>query len=207
MMNVLFVSHKYPPSIGGMQTFSYHLVKGMQSYCNVSKIVKQKEETLYSFFKSVCKKIENEIKLNPKIELVHIVDGTLAMLVSKLIKKYPQIKWCVTIHGLEATYPLSIYRYYFRKKINLYDKVICVSKSTAQLVNTCGIYLGKIEVINNGISIVNNVEYTTSNEIVNKYQRFQDKKIIYLLGVALKGRVSHGLRIMSCPNFLTMPTI
>jgi hypothetical protein len=56
-MKVLFVSHKYPPSVGGIQTFSYNLIKGMESYCDVVHIVKSKEESLIEFFKNVCKRI------------------------------------------------------------------------------------------------------------------------------------------------------
>ena len=49
-MEVLFITHKYPPSIGGMQKQSYELIQGVSKNYKVNVIAYDNAKSNLSFF-------------------------------------------------------------------------------------------------------------------------------------------------------------
>ena len=52
-MEVLFVTYKYPPAIGGMQKQSFELIKGFEKVIKVHKLVYDNNGSLILFFMSL----------------------------------------------------------------------------------------------------------------------------------------------------------
>ena len=76
-MRVLFVTRKFPPSVGGMQRLSYHLITQMKRRAEVSAVTWGRSQKLLPFFlpyalgKSICIGMRG-------IDLAHIGDPVLA---------------------------------------------------------------------------------------------------------------------------------
>lgn len=149
-MEILCVSHKFPPAIGGMEKQSFELINGLAPYSTVHKIVYQGDESILKFFYLLNKRILAQLLLHPNIKVIHFNDGLIAAL-SLRHKGYEQLKRVVTVHGLDVVFPLA----YFQRKIipqfNRFDKIIAVSAATRKASINRGIHPDKIEVIHNGV--------------------------------------------------------
>ena len=149
-MEILCVSHKFPPAIGGMEKQSFELINGLAPYTTVHKIVYQGDESIIKFFYLLNKRILALLLLHPNIKVIHFNDGLIAAL-SLRHKDYEQLKRVVTVHGLDVVFPLA----YFQRKIipqfNKFDKIIAVSTATREASINRGIHPDKIEVIQNGV--------------------------------------------------------
>ena len=63
-MEILFISHKYPPSIGGMEKQSYELIQGMEAYAKVHKIVYEGHESKLLFFLKLKRRVKTMLHQN-----------------------------------------------------------------------------------------------------------------------------------------------
>lgn len=187
-MEILFVSHKYPPATGGMEKQSYELINGIATQVPVHLLVYQKgEESLLKFFINLNTNILKILKQNPAIQLIHFNDGLIASL-ALFHSGYKHIKRVVTIHGLDVVFPLR----YFQKKIlprfNEYDHIIAVSAATKNAAIQRGISEDKISVINNGVDhAIAESLHTPLNQIIAYYPQLDlKKKYMVTLGRPVK---------------------
>ena len=188
-MEVLFVSHKLPPSIGGMEKQSYELVMGMSKLAKVHQLVFKGQESKLMFFIKLRFRIRRILKKHPKISIVHFNDGVMAIF-GLYLSKNKNLKTAATVHGLDVVFPNLLFRRLLFPKFNLLDKVICVSKFTAEACAERGIEVSKLEVINNGVDHGFSKVSTDTKALdeVKGLLHFkpQNKKIILSLGRAVK---------------------
>lgn len=149
-MEVLFVSHKFPPAIGGMEKQSYELITGMDQYCKVHRIVYEGNGSVLGFFFSLRKRIVRICKENPGISVIHFSDGLLTAFCS-WHKGYGHLKRTATLHGLDVVFPSKIYHKYILPRFNRLDKLIAVSTATANRAMALGIDPDRLTVIPNGV--------------------------------------------------------
>ena len=146
-MNVLFITRKYPPSVGGMETYSKQLFEFMSKKTNFTlyalKINKQSNNIFYLFnllkffitssFKILFTKNQN---------VIHLGDMVLLPLCLPIILFKKKTKIVISAHGTDIAYNLRdgilpyIYKYYlrfgallFKKKLN----IIANSNATAKI--------------------------------------------------------------------------
>uniref|UniRef100_F4C2L2 Glycosyl transferase group 1 n=1 Tax=Sphingobacterium sp. (strain 21) TaxID=743722 RepID=F4C2L2_SPHS2 len=150
-MEVLFVSHKYPPTTGGMEKQSYELVVGMRKWCTVHELIYKGIGSRLSFFLALGKNIRHLINQHPNITLIHFNDALIASYYLLCCRFNPHIKHTVTIHGLDVVFPSFLYRKFILPKLNRFDLIVAVSKATAQAAQSVGIATGKLRVISNGV--------------------------------------------------------
>ncbi|HLT88494.1 MAG TPA: glycosyltransferase family 4 protein [Sphingobacterium sp.] len=186
-MEILFVSHKYPPATGGMEKQSYELIEGMRAYATVRRIVYTGEESYFQFFRKLNGRILAMIHRYPKIGVIHFNDGLIAA-ISLWHVGYSHLCRVVTLHGLDVVFPLKFYQRFILPRFNQYDHIIAVSKATATQVIQRGIKAEKVSVIVNGIN--HHMEPKTS---VAEWEKFQHKhhlpagkKILMTLGRPVK---------------------
>jgi hypothetical protein len=77
-MEILFVTHKYPPSIGGMEKQSFELINGMKRYAKVHAIIYDGRESRFRFFLTLRSKIIQACRSHPGISIIHFNDGLIA---------------------------------------------------------------------------------------------------------------------------------
>ncbi|MBU1245767.1 MAG: glycosyltransferase family 4 protein [Nanoarchaeota archaeon] len=186
-MKILFLTRKYPPTIGGMENYSYNLVKYFKKINNETYLIANTKGNKFiplfmfgSFFKALYLIWKN------KITVLHLGDGMLAF-EGKLIKKLTGVKTIITIHGLDITYKNRLYQKIIPKSINKLDKVICVSNNTKEQCIKRGITENKIVVLPNGINPKEFVLKGTKKELREKLSKklnlkLENKKILLTTG-------------------------
>lgn len=149
-ISILFVSHKYPPSTGGMEKQSYELITRMHHYAKVHQLVYDRSESIIQFFIKLNRRILDLLQRHPEISTIHFNDGLLASM-ALYHRGYAHVQQIVTVHGLDVVFPL---RYFQRKiipKFNRFDQIIAVSQATAQAIIARGVAPERVTVVSNGI--------------------------------------------------------
>ncbi len=149
-MEILFISHKYPPSMGGMQKQSYELITGMEKYCKVHKIVHDGRESGLKFFILLKKRVRQMFRKHPGIELVHLNDGLMAFFYKRALP-LTKVPVAVTVHGLDFVFGATYFKSWLVNQYKKLDHIIAVSRSTAEIMKEAGIPSEKISVVNNGV--------------------------------------------------------
>lgn len=188
-MEVLFVSHKYPPSTGGMEKQSFELINGMRKFAKVHAIVYEGKESKFKFFRSLNKSINKVLKDNPDITIIHFNDGLIAAF-SFFFTKLDHLKRTVTLHGLDVVFPSFIYQKLIFPLFNRFDLIIAVSTATANACELRGISKEKIAIINNGVDISPMIRMSR-NEVdrllLNKYEvASKGKRLLVAIGRPVK---------------------
>jgi len=177
-MAILFVTHKFPPSIGGMQKQSYELVNGMVKKMKSFVIAQSPSESKFWFFLRLRSRILKMLKTHPEIDSIHCNDGVMAAFVA-LFAERQNIKYSCTFHGLDLIYPNRFYQNYILEKIKKFDAVFCVSRYTAEACLKRGFNPRRLHVVPNGVDF-SIAEKTINNDFLPGLER--------KLGVELKGK-------------------
>ena len=146
---VLFVTHKHPPSIGGMQKQSYELVRNYQKIEDISLIHYTSSYPIWIFFIIVIPWVLLKILSDRKISIIHANDGLMGLFLTPflLFRK----KLFVTIHGLDIVYNISAYQWWIRNFLVRFDGIIAVSQQTADECLARGIHSKKVIYIPNAV--------------------------------------------------------
>lgn len=129
-MKILFITRKYPPSVGGMETVSAAFYRSMQPMTVLLALAKRSQAHLLWWLPWVALK---GIWLSRSVQVIHLGDGVLAGLGVWL-------HWCtgkpvtVTIHGLDVTYRKFGYQSYIHWALPKLQAITAVSPATAKLL-------------------------------------------------------------------------
>jgi len=149
-MEILFITHKYPPSIGGMERQSFELTQRMKQHAVVHLLCCAGAAHKVRFFASLKRRIREKLRQHPGITILHFNDGLAAAFCSGA-HDFPECIRTVTIHGLDIVFPNTVYQRYILPRFNRFQSVIAVSQATAQACVQRGIRPEKIKVIPNGV--------------------------------------------------------
>ena len=149
-MELLFVSHKYPPFVGGMEKQSFELINGMKQFATVHSIVYNGQVSRVNFFFSLEKKILEILRKFPSISIIHFNDALIATFCLRH-KSYKHLLRTVTVHGLDVVFPSTIYQKFILPTFNRFDLIIAVSQASASACIKRGIASEKVVVIHNGV--------------------------------------------------------
>ncbi len=186
-MEILFISHKYPPTIGGMEKQSYELVTVTEKKHKVHKVVLIRDkESRFSFFTKLKSRVKTVLRENPGIDIIHLNDGLMGYF-GLWLQSYTNIPTVLTFHGLDLVFPPSLYQEKIVPRFKGFDGFICVSEATAQEARNRGFDDKKIFVVSNGVDHDLAKIKTNKDEVIQSFkQRFgvdlQGRKIIAGLG-------------------------
>lgn len=152
MTEILCVTHKYPPSIGGMEKQSFELIAGLSSHYRTHVIAYQNSGNKTIWFALLRAKIEAMLRRHPGIRLIHLNDGSMGAACLWLQKRTP-IPVVVTYHGLDITFPLDIYQHYIVPRLGKYAGAICVSEFTRSQCLRRGFDGMRTFTVRNGVDI------------------------------------------------------
>jgi len=184
---VLFITHKYPPSTGGMEKQSFELINGCRKYLDVHTIVFDGSEPIFLFFVKLKSRVYKMIKLHPDIDIIHLNDGLMAAIFHLLKIQYEDIKIVVTFHGLDVVFPLSLYQKYLLPKLQRFVAFICVSDATKQACIERGFDRNKLFVVDNGVEDILKLNINNTNtSFLEKYGIKDDSVIILAIGRPVK---------------------
>jgi len=147
---ILFITKNYPPKIGGLETYSYNLIREFEKHHNVTKVVLGRSIihllwfVPYSFFLSLY------LAWKHSIRHIHLCDALLAP-IGMLLKLLLGGQVSVSIHGLDITYKNFFYQLLIPRCVSRLDKIISVSRATRDECQRRKIPVQNAAVIPNGI--------------------------------------------------------
>ena len=148
---ILVISHKYPPSIGGMQKHCYELVGGLEEKLKVHRLIQTAGSSKLWFFATVVAKAKKLLRDNSNISMIYVNDGLMAFVLTRLLK-HTKIPMVVTIHGLDVVFPIGFYQRWVKSTLSRYDAIIAVSQATKEECISRGIPSEKIYMVKNGFA-------------------------------------------------------
>lgn len=190
-MKILFISHKYPPTIGGMEKQCFELIQGIEKEHEVYKVVYNADnENRVQFFFWFKKRVKKILREQPDIQIIHLNDGLMAYF-GLWLQKYTSIPVVVTYHGLDIVFPGKIFQERIVPKFRNYTGGICVSTATAEACITRGFDKDKIFVVPNGVdSQIADLQFNRQETAQYFQQKYgldlNDKKVIISLGRPVK---------------------
>lgn len=139
-MKILFLTRKYPPQKGGMESYSYNLIS---NYLGEKKIIalKKKQAHLLWFYPFCFFYTIFSVK---KYDVIQLGDMLLCGIGWAAKKIKPSIKVVATIHGLDITYQNKLYQLYLKLFSKGFDMYIPNSTFTNNVAEGKGYHPTKI---------------------------------------------------------------
>jgi glycosyltransferase involved in cell wall biosynthesis len=185
-MQLLFITRKYPPSIGGMEKVSYDLSNELSKKIPTTIIAWGHSQKWLFYF--LPKALLQALFLIPskKITKVHLADGLLAPL-GLFIKILTRRKVTVTVHGLDITYRNKFYQAIVPYCLSKLDKVICISSATKVECIKRGIPADKCTIIPWGV-YPDEFKIKATREALEKIAgiNLSNKKVLITVGRLVK---------------------
>ena len=148
--HILFLARRYPPSVGGIQTYAKELHNRFRRRCEV-KLIALGRDPLYhlAWFMpyAFCAAVFHILRRRP--DVIFFMDGVTSAL-APFLRPFTPARFTVTIHGAELTFRRAFFSRLMRAGARACDRTVMVSRATAALAagsglpedNTCVIYQG-----------------------------------------------------------------
>lgn len=182
-MAILFITHKFPPSIGGMQKQSYELINGIRQKAKVYTIIQSPVENKIFFFLRLKARVKRMLADHSDIKVIHCNDGVVASFCSWLTA-YVDIPVTATIHGLDIVFPNYFYQRFIVPRLKRFDQIFAVSEATAEACISRGFSRSKVSIVHNGVD--HNI---VSHEVENVDSQgidFKKNRVIISVGRAVR---------------------
>lgn len=189
MSHVLFISRKYPPIIGGMENYAYHLHNEFKKNQKVYSILLKKRQFHLIWFYPWAFFYGTFLVLVKKIKLVYIGDGVLSSL-AFYFERILKIKTVITIHGLDVIYD----RFGYQKMIGFFlpklRRIVANSHATQSEAIKRGVLESHCHVIPVGVdlSTVKIKDKNHARSIISKLinKDLQTKTVLFTIGRLVK---------------------
>ena len=187
---ILFITRNYPPKVGGLEEYSYNLIREFEAHGSTHKITLPKSIKHltwflpYSFFRALY------LIRRYSVQSIHLCDGLLSP-VGLLLKVLTGVKATVTVHGLDITYNNPLYQAFIPWCLSKLDGIICVSHSTRDECVRRIIPCPNCTIIPNGIRPDQLYLQQSRNELHRKLENLiglslDNKKVLFTIGHLVK---------------------
>lgn len=149
---VLFITRKYPPSVGGMQKLSYELTTRIGRQVRSRVIYWSGSQRWLPLFLLLALARAVPMLMRNEVALLHLGDSVVTPLgiALRAVRRLPIV---VNAHGLDVTYPHPLYQALVSFCLRRMDKVICDSKYTRDECVRRGVSPARCTVIPPGIDV------------------------------------------------------
>jgi glycosyltransferase involved in cell wall biosynthesis len=124
---ILFITRNYPPKVGGLESYSYHLIRQFEKTCTVFKITLSRSRWHLFWFLPFCLLRAVWLCRRHSIRCIHLCDGLLAT-IGLALKYLVGARVTASVHGLDVTYPRAIYQMIVPRCLSRLDLVFCGSR-------------------------------------------------------------------------------
>lgn len=147
--NVLFITRKYPPAHGGMETFSWELTNRYPGNKRIIKFAQRTQRQILWILPLLCVRALRQVKT---AEIVHLGDLVLAP-IARLLRRKTTAPIVATVHALELTYQSGLLKWMIDSSLSAITHFVAVSDYTRDLLIERGVHESKITVIPHGVDI------------------------------------------------------
>ena len=147
---ILFLARRYPPSLGGIQTFSYRLSQHLSETRQVRLHALGYEHIGHLGWFVPTAYVASLLDLIRGVDLVYFSDGVIACL-APYLRQFTTVPFVTTIHGLELAFSGGLFSRMIDRGVKVCDRVCVVSRKTAELTEAAGIAGDRIRIAYNGI--------------------------------------------------------
>jgi glycosyltransferase involved in cell wall biosynthesis len=146
----LFITRNYPPKVGGLEAFSYNLIKEFDSNFETYKLVLSRSNLHLLWFLPYCFVMALYIAWQNEIKYIHLCDALLSP-IGLLLKIFTQAQISTSVVGLDVTFHNFIYQRIVPWCVSKMDIVVCISHATRDECLSRGISPDKCRVIPVGV--------------------------------------------------------
>ena len=143
-LRVLFLTRKYPPMIGGLETLSYNLTTGYKGPKTIVPLGRLQRHLLW-FLPYVSLRV---LFTGYRYDLVHVGDPMLS-LAGRIAHVVWRRKVVMCVHGLDLVYEHRLYQAYL-KAFMYADTYVAISAATRRLAESRGLH--PVTIITIGVS-------------------------------------------------------
>ncbi len=167
---ILFLARRYPPSVGGIQTYATELHNRLGRLCPVTRIALGKDPLYHlAWFMpyAFCAAVFHILRQKP--DVIFFMDGVTAAL-APFLRPFTPARFTVTIHGAELTFRRAFFSRLMQAGARACDRAVMVSRATAALGVRSGLPADKTRVIYQGIHAVIPTE-TEHERLKDRFER------------------------------------
>jgi glycosyltransferase involved in cell wall biosynthesis len=147
---LLVITRNYPPQVGGLENYSFNLIRELERYMPVKMMALSKSKlNLVWFLPSLWIRGVLAIRTG-RIPIVHLCDALMAP-IGCIFKALTRARISASVHGLDVTFPNRAYQKVIPRCLSRFDLLFCVSRSTRNECVQRGITPTRCVVIPNGI--------------------------------------------------------
>jgi phosphatidylinositol alpha-1,6-mannosyltransferase len=152
-MKILFVTHKFPPSVGGMEMQCFELYNGISSKYETILLKMPDDANRVWWLVTLGWRVKRQLKKDPSITHVFFNDALCGMAAFGA-RKFPGVKTMLTAHGLDIVFPNPVFQWNLARNLTKnIDAVIAVSDATADEIRKRGVPSSQIFVVPNGVDL------------------------------------------------------
>lgn len=149
---MLFITRKYPPSVGGMQKLSYEITTRIGRQVRSRVIYWSGSQRWLPLFLLLALARTVPMLLRDEVALLHLGDPVLAPIgiMLRAIRRVPVV---INAHGLDVTWPHPLYQLIILSCLRRLDRVICISRYTRDECVRRGVSPGRCVIIPPGVDV------------------------------------------------------
>jgi len=149
---LLFFARRYPPCLGGIETYSYELYTRLSPRIAVRLVALRRQSLLHlAWFLPYSLLVGLWLLLLGRIDVVYFSDGVIGALAPFLRPFARGVRFVSTIHGLEMKYRNPLARGLMVGGARACDRVVAVSQNTGTIIAECGIAAERLTVVYDGV--------------------------------------------------------
>lgn len=185
-MKILFISRAFPPVTGGIENHNYALSMWLQTITPTTTIANPYGKKFLPFFFPYA--TLKALFLHKDYDVLLLGDGVLAPLGCIVKYFFPEKKVASVVHGLDLTYPNTVYqKYWVQKFLPSLDLLLAVSRETKNCAQEKHLPEENIVVIPNGIETETLVNYASRSDLQTYLERdIHTTKILLTTGRLVK---------------------
>ena len=187
MKKLLFISHSFPPIIGGVENQNFHLSQGLKQLVEVKLIANRRGKKLLPFF--LIYAFLKSFFLMSRYDTCLLGNGVLAPLGAVLHFFHPRKKFFCVVHGLDITFAQksgflpTVYRKINIPSLQKLNRLFMVGNATIEEAVKAGIPREHCVFIPNGVDFREIKEQHTKKELTEMFGRnIANKKLIVRIG-------------------------
>lgn len=186
-MKILFISHSYPPILGGVESQNYNLAQELSKITPTKIIANGKGKIWLPIFIPLT--FIRALFLMINYDACLVGSGVLAPVAAALKFFHPKKKFFSVIHALDVTFSFKkgflpfVYKIINIPSIKAMDKLLVVGNFGIEALEKAGVPKHQSVFIPNGVPVENIRKNYTKKDLESLLKKdLQNKKVIFRLG-------------------------